>query len=498
MKTIASLLVLSTLGACAADELVGEDTAALRRDRPVLIQPGESQILLAVTDDNYAVYQEAQEVFATRLAPGAQRTLVATVPTANLAQVLQVGKVVFVWPDPQRNLPGFGVSPLVLWTAQQGAQLISEQSAVGLVATAASSDSRQIVFTTRVSDDGARGDLVHARTSDALHATTLLANTPLAFPSGACRPLANFGQDRGREVPVAAHCAGADTTATLSKWVDGVRTDLVAGIATPLPFVLESDADASTFLVNLADNRVATVDMRGRVSVIDAAARSRVGFVSRRAVGYAAQGTPAELRLARRGGPVEPVSDVVAIYRNSYNRAGYSKPRTVSNDDLVLFAAASDPVTGLTDAHLLDLRSGDTTTLRSETDATVFSEIFTTDGRQALFFSLSDPTSVVATLLAGSRSETRVVADGVWDVLAAAGSTVSFTTNPIVDFSSTKGYYLSTGDLYVADADRAGAPRLVSLQAHLAYLPSHDRRQLVFPSATEPAGPGLYLANARP
>jgi len=303
MKTLVHLCLLSTIGACTADPLlVSEDTAELGHGAPILIQPGTGQIMLAVTDDNFAVYQEGQSVFATKLARGAERELVGAVPGTNLAQVLQVGKVVFVWTNPQRNLPGFGVSPLVLWTAKEGAQVISTQSAVGLVATAASSDSKQIVFTTNVTNDGLRGDLVHALTRDALHPTTLLGNTSLAFPSGQCRPLANFGVDRGREVPVAVYCAGTDTTATLSKWRDGVKTDLIANIATPLTFLLESNADASTFLVDLADNSVATVTTRGVVTVIESSVTSRVGFIGRHdTVGYVALGTPAELRLARHG-----------------------------------------------------------------------------------------------------------------------------------------------------------------------------------------------------
>lgn len=486
-------LCLLSLIACAPDSLSEATAEARHGGGPVLIQPGADQILLAVSDDNYAVYQEGPALYATRLAPGATRSRIATIPNGNLAQVLQVGKVVFVWTDPQRNLPGFGVSPLVLWTAQQGAQVISARSAVGLVATAASSDGRQIVFTTNATADGLRGDLVHARTNDALHPTTLLANTALAFPSGQCRPLANFGRDRGREVPVAAYCAGTDTTATFSKWVDGVRTDLIANIGTPMPFMLESDDDLGKFLVNLANDSVATVTMRGEITVIDPAARSRLGFVGRRAVGYVAQGTPAELRLARRGHAPEAVSDVVAVYRSLYNRAGYSRRPAVSADDLVLFASTRDPITGLTDAQLLDTRSGDTTTLRAEADATVFSETATSDGAHALYFAFSDPTAIVATMFAGGRDGAHQLADGVWDALAASGSRVTYSTHPTVDFTTTDGFYRSTGDLYVTDADCTD-PRLVATQANLFYLPSHDRSKVVFPSASEPAGPGLYLA----
>ncbi|MEJ7599561.1 MAG: hypothetical protein WKG01_16765 [Kofleriaceae bacterium] len=505
MKAIVSLYLVSLLGtACTTDAVLSEDSAAVKHHGPVLIQPGVDQIMLAVTSDNYAVYQEGQALFATELVPGAPRLSIGSVPGTNIAQVLQIEKVVFIWTDPQRSLPGFGVSPLVMWTAHTGPQLISAQSSVGLVATAASSDSKQIIFPTNVTSDNARGDLVHAFTNDALHPTTLLANTTMAFPNGRCRPLANFGRDHGREVPVATYCAGSDTTtATLSKWVNGVKTDLIANIATPLSFILESDAKARTFLVNLANTSVATVTMDGEITIVDPAALSRQGFIGRQgAVGYAVSGAPPELRLALDGEAPQFVSTLTSIYRGTYNRSGYAKPRTVSSDgSLVLFGSTRDPATGLTDMNLLDLRTGATIPLEPEATATVFSEIFTSDGDHALYFTVTDPTSSTATLVSGDRTgETHTIgpADGVWDALAASGDDVTFNTNPTVDFSSLRSFYLSTGDLFVADAGCPGAaPRAISLQANLFYLPSHDRKKVVFPSATEPAGPGLYLANAR-
>ena len=53
--------------------------------------------------------------------------------------------------------------------------------------------------------------------------------------------------------------------------------------------------------------------------------------------------------------------------------------------------------------------------------------------------------------------------------------------------------------MFVIDADHPHAtPRAISTQAGLSYLPSDDRKQVVFPSATESAGQGLYLGGARP
>ena len=122
---------------------------------------------------------------------------------------------------------------------------------------------------------------------------TLLGDIPLSFPSGQCRPLASFGRDHGHEVPVAAYCAGTDTTATLSKWAGTTKLDLLANIATPLPFELESDADATTFLVNLASPSVATVTTGGEVTFVDPAAR----YVSRARSG--SRPSPDMVRAAR-------------------------------------------------------------------------------------------------------------------------------------------------------------------------------------------------------
>lgn len=508
-----TLLMIGALGsACAATE-DGDDVAcadgaacataaaARRLSPPQRIQAGDDLVLLAVTDDDHALYQDGQTVYATRLRAGAPRTVVAEVPGTNLAFPLQVGRVVFLWTDPQRNLPGFGVSPLVLWTAADGPRQISAQSSVGLVATAASPDSRELVFTTNVTDDGARGDLAYARTANATAPTLLLRDIPMGFPNGRCRPLAGFGGDRGHTFPVAAYCAGDDVTATLSRWDRGVRRDLIAGIATPLPFTLEADPRGTTFLVNLADDRVATVTADGEVAIVDAA-RSRTGFVTRHGdVVYAARtAAGAELRIALDGEDPRAVAPVVALYAGLYNRAGYFRSRTASPDGrAALFATTFDPATGLTDMHLLDTRTGDTAVLTTETTATIGSELFTADADHALYFTDVDLNAGTGRLVAGDADGIRPITGdaSAFDVLQGAGSAISFTTNP--SFDPRRSFLLSTGDLLVADVDHpARAPRLVAAQANLFYLPTGDRRRLVFASQLEANGPGLYLASGEP
>lgn len=500
-KHLMTLMLVGMAGAsCADPEIAATDTAARRATAPQRIQAGSDLVLLAVTDDDHALYQDGQTVYATALRTGAARTVVAEVPGTNLAFPLQVGTVVFLWTDPQRNRPGFGVSPLVLWTADQGPRQISAQASVGLVATAASPDSREIVFPTNVSDDGARGDLALARTADATHPTMLLHDIPMGFPNGLCRPLAGFGGAHGHSFPVATYCAGQDTTATLSRWDHGVRTDLVSNIATPLPFTLEADPQGTTFLVNLADNRVATVTADGNVTIVDPV-RSRTGFVNRWGdVVYATRtAAGAELRLAEDGRAPHTVAPVVALYSGLYNRAGYYRSRTASPDTrLALFGTTFDPSTGLTDMNLLDTRTGETTPLTTAPTAAIGNELFTSDSDHALYFADVDLNTGTGALFAGDRDGGhQISADGAaFDVLRGTGSEVSFTSSP--SFDPRRGFLLSTGDLLVADVDRPGdEPRLVSSQANLFYLPTGDRRELVFASQLEAAGPGLYLASGR-
>ena len=160
----------------------------------LLVQPGGELLLLAVTDDNHAVYQDGQTVYATALRPNATRVLVTEVPGTTVAFPLQVDNVVFLWTQPQAAVPGLGVSPLVVWSAATGPQHLSEQSTIGTIVTAASEEGRQILYTTNVSDDGLRGDLVHAYLGDPSSNSTLLEDITIGISSAAtCRPIAGFG-----------------------------------------------------------------------------------------------------------------------------------------------------------------------------------------------------------------------------------------------------------------------------------------------------------------
>jgi hypothetical protein len=506
---VVALAMAIPLFACAGgdEEVLELDLASseLRRGEKELIQAGSEQVLLAVTEDDHAVYQEGPVVYATRLARGARRVKVADVPDGNIAFTLQVGKVVFVWTNPQRNRPGFGVSPLVLYTADGGPQLISAQSSIGLVATGASDDSRQILFTTRASDDGQTGDLVLAETRRPLEQTVLLAGTTLGFPNAPCRPLAGFGGGRGHDTYVVAqHCFPGETSATMSIFRRGVRRDLIAGIALPLPFFFDSDPELRTFLVSLANGDLDEVSVSGRIRRVDTVAPTR-GFVADDGtLGYRAPlaGGGAELRLARRGRlPAAAVAGAIAGFVvEPFDRQGYWKRSPLSPDSSkAIFRTVTDPATGLIDFNLLDVKTGRTFVLNGTPDTAATSEIWTADSDHAVFIRAVDVNTGSGPLFAGNERGVRQIgdSDNVFDAIRAYGSVISYLDDVIFDPGQL--FFASSADLYVADADDPdAAPRLVGIRAGINYFASHDGRKVAFTSEAEDDGPGLYSASARP
>jgi hypothetical protein len=503
-----SLLVLCWLG--LSQHLIAADNesveASLAARTPVLIQPGRNQLLLGVTDDDFAVYQEGQQLYATALVPGAPRQLIAEVPNNNVAQILQVGNVAMLWLDPERNLPGFGVSPLVIWSAASGPRRISEASAVGLVATDAQSNGVQVLFTTNATPDGGlTGDLAITDAASAFRPRTLLRQIKLDFPFGQCRPVAAFIGPPGRAVPTAEYCAGNDTTATLSRWVRGQRIDLIGNIATPLPFTLETNPQETEFFVRLADtgNPVVVTD-QGQIRVVDQVSGTQ-GFVTDRGTAiYSAQpsaSTPIELRLAARGrGPITVASPFAFAYAPSFNFSGYAKRPTPSPDGRsALFASMVDPLTGLADLQLLDLRTGSLTPIEARPIGFAGFDVFTADSNHVLYFSQFNLSTGLRTLFAADRAGvSRQLSDDdtVLLNLAATGSLVSFNDRLTVNSAPLGTFALSHADLRVADAARPRAARLIAAQANLFYFPSHHRRGLVF-SSDVAAAAGLYLAGAK-
>jgi len=499
--------MVAAVAAHASPAEIEPSERTLNSRTPLLIQEGAELQLMGVTDDNFAIYQQGQTLYATALIPGAHRQVIAEVPNNNVVQILQVGNVVMAWIDPQRSFPGFGISPLVIWSAASGAHRISEDSAVGLVATDANSNNLQVLYTTNVTGAGGlRGDLVLSDVFTAFRPRTLLSNIKLDFPFGQCRPVAAFIGPPGRAVPTAEYCVGNDTTATLSRWVFGRKIDLIKNIATQLPFTLETNPQQTEFFVRLAGSGdPVVVTDEGQIRVVDNIA-GNTGFVTDRGSAvYSAQRSPTglpELRFAPRGKDPFVVSNQFYFAFSSIpNLSGYAKRQTPSPDGrFVLYATNADPITFLTDMQLLDLHTGITTSIDTRFASFGGIEVFTEDSSHALYFSDYDLNVGLSALFAADHSGvTRQISEdrSVLFNFAASGSAVSYNNHPHFDSGPVGSFDFSTADLHVVDSARPDATRLIATQAHIFYYPSHHRRGLVFTSDTE-ATPGLYLANARP
>lgn len=173
------------------------------------------------------------------------------------------------------------------------------------------------------------------------------------------------------------------------------------------------------------------------------------------------------LRLAFPGQAIRTITPAAILDVETFNRNGYFKTRFLSPDGrLAQYSTAADPI-GLFE--------------------------------YALFFTVPDLETGDTPLLAGNADGVHVVSGSasVFDVTRSTGSNVAYTANFV--FDPARFFNASTADLMVADAaDPLVPPRLVSAGADLFYLPSGDRERLVFTSQKESAGPGLYVASARP
>ncbi|WP_437562786.1 TolB family protein [Sorangium sp. So ce542] len=477
-------------------EAESEGQAPLTTRTKWLVQRGARLLLLGVTSDNHALYQEGERVYATALEPGATRQLVAQVPPGNTAFVYTVGKVAFCWTNPDRSLPGFGVSPLVVWSAASGPREASAASPIGTFATSASADGRSVLFPTHGNADGSVGDVELAST-DMSERTTLLAAVPMGFPQGYCRPFAAFVGRHGRSHPVALHCEGGASSATLSSWEQGERVDLLGGVATP-PF-FSADAGGGSFFTTLAGSgHPVVVSDDGEVSALDEV-RSRIGFFAKGgSVVYTAQ-TEAGLEL-RRAAPgdcpsTETIADEVGGILTVLAGSKVITDAWASPDgSKVAFFTQRDPATGLSDVALADARGGaPPLSIDPQTRNVLGGPPFSADSKHVLFARIVDLTTGTAPLLASSEGGVRQFSDdGGWSYLPAVRGLVSFNDNTHFD---AEDFARSTADLKVVDLSREPLkPRLIAPGANLTYFSSHGGRRLAFTTDLPDTTAGLYSA----
>jgi hypothetical protein len=506
-------LISAALTGCAPDSTAfdSEDRAALSAEpRTFLVQAGTQLLLWGVTDDNYAIYQDGTALYSTRLEHNAQRELIAELG-GNTPFVLTDGEVAFVWTNyaPSGSIVA-PVSPLIVWTAQGGPQLASMTSIVATLGVAVSGDSRQVAFIANATVDGTTGDLVSADSE--LSAPRLLAagvstdyNTQ-GTPTN-CRPFLGFAGPGRSAFPVAGYCEPGVTNATLSTWVDGVRTDLLTGLA--LPPLWHADPSGRFFLTTRASatslNRGAPIVVRddGTPIVADDVVTSPFFVALNRDGSFfdiALSPTSRELRRVTKNGATT-IADLGTSFRLPFHihngQGGYfSDFRFVSKDGaLLMYLSAINPATGTGNVSLLDVSGGSASPIgvSSNLDAVLSSQPYSADSSHGLFYVVDFNTGLGA-FYAANLGGARLLSDGATSAFnnhPGRGSVVSFTERTQLNFTS---FVFSTADVAVVDLARAEqSPVVIAEQAYLGHLPSHGGRGVVYTSDHDPGHRGLFL-----
>jgi hypothetical protein len=473
----------------------------------VMIQRGAQLALWGVTDDNYAIYQDGPNLYATALLPGATRRFIANIGD-KLAFVQTSGKVAFIWTDrPLTKLAG--VSPLLIWTAASGAKLASSASMVATFGTAASPDSQQVLFITGADRDGTVGDLVLA-SPDLTRQRTLVSRVAVDYTNNACAPLLGFAGCAERSFAVAAYCRAGAQTATLTAAVRGTPTDLLENVAVPPRW--SADASGEHFITSFADTRsVVSVDTRGSSRVLDdtpsyGAFLDGDGAVIEVVAQDPSQ--PGELRRIELGArpSVRTLAPITGSYYTSlHNGSGYYTDLPTAKDGKhLLYYNNVDPQLGLTDLWLIDLSSAPASpvTLAADLTATTFGELFTADSRYALYYKVDAATGNPALHAASSATDDREISDGysAWNNYAATGSTISYLDHTNFDPNDTSpnafpGSGAVLADLHSVDvAAHRLAPVLIARQAYAGYYPAYARKTVVFSWDRASDAAGIYLA----
>lgn len=467
-----------------------------------LIQSGDRLVLLGVTSDNQALYQDGATVYATALEPGARKQVVGTSPPGIVSFVYTVGQVAFVWTAPDRSLPGFGVSPLTVWSAATGPHRAAEHSPIGTFTTSASADGRAVMYTARGAADGSVGDIVFAST-DMAQRKTLVANVPMSFPLGACRPWGSFVGLGPQSHPVALFCEGAAATATLASWSSrgDRRRDLLTGVLTQPYFT--ASPDGTQFFTALADTRTpVVVSDRGDVRRLEEGVLSRRGFfTSCNDVFYSSF---ADLTLPgeiHRASLATGATSVVAgsLFSFLTAQAGsdliVTPPSSPDGRKLAYFSGF-DPVTGLTDVRLADLAGSGSTAIEPAQSTYLSGPVFSADSNYTLFARVDDLTTFNGQLIAaGPGGNVAIGEPSLWSHDRLRGARIAFNDKLVVD---TADFFASTARLNVVDLSRpAQSLAVIDAQAYLTYHPVRRGREIAFTTGGGNSGPGLYVAPAR-
>ena len=484
-------------GDCGGGE--GSDNRAF----DFLAQAGTGIVPLAITDDDYVVYQQGQNIFVTAITPNASATLVGTSPGTNTAFAFAAGKVAFIWTNPNYSLPGFGVSPLVIWTAAHGAQAASTASPIGILATASSSDGERVTFPTNSSDAaGTQGDLVLA-SADLHEQQTLLSSVPMLFGSGPCVPEVAFLNRGGWAYPVVAHCVGTATNATLSTFPRGVEQDVLSNLGPGPAMTVDVDRrEVTTTQMTAAGVQQAVLVTEEGATTLDTVPTTFSILAGDGSVLYSDHTTtpPGVKRAVLHGS--QPVSQTIVpqnagVCGFGVGSVGLAQPPTDPNRRSILHAINIDPTTGLTDLAVTDIHTGNSVTLDSTLENTaLFGNPFTADSAFALALKVVNPTTFAGPFTAWKIADQSSVtlSDTAPNImLTALGGVVAVTDNLVTNATNS---FASTADLKIFNLATGTTPRVVDLGVNANNLFVNHAKTAVVYVSNDAGKAGIRVTNA--
>ncbi len=529
---LASIMATACSSGQPSPESTGTTGAALAVSSPASLKlPGTAEHLLTpdattslqivnpTADDRHVIYVEtttgadggtSTNLKALPLDGGAPLTILANL---GAAYVVVDESTVFIW---NNFTPGF-VGQLTIWSEASGAWLASSASAPFF--SAASADSRNVVFSTNVDAAAGFGDLVAAGPDR--KPTTLLTGTAL-YGNPSFRASVSF-QPSGQPNPsapgfvndayfVTSHQEGSAGPVTISSWDTArwTRRDLLVG----------AQSDANLALQNWSSDtegkRIAALTEAGQLEVIPVAgpatAARHVGpktgtstfalLGSGRGVVYGDPPAPSETappsalfsedlfdgttrQLAKSG--------FGGVYFPWENGALGPTP----DGSHILYFATENPSFGfLYSLNIVENGPGASPVAIDATDtATIPADPFTTDSRFVIYVTNVDTNTGIGQLNLWNIAERKAVTVSAAGVSCNAlhGSTIVYNDN----FDPTAGGPGGVADLKIVEG-RSSAPlepTTLRLAADPIYYLTPDRSRVIYTvtAASDPGQDGVYV-----
>ncbi|MSP61601.1 MAG: hypothetical protein EXR72_14935 [Myxococcales bacterium] len=498
------LSLASVVGGCGKAPVAGKDMAGGARDMAMaggdedmataMVElPGKRIVegafhLVAVTDDDHAVYQTSKDkgAFVASFAGGSPTEI-----AADAARIAVRGKLVFVFTgyDDASNS-----ADLLVWSAAKGVKSLGKRSFLqagmnsSFYLLAVTEDGQNVMYSANTADDGSSAELWIAK-SDGSGAVKAFP-APVAVDT-ACAPALFAAGNYFLASPCPAGAAKAD-----------------GGAASREAYAILASNPQKPILLQ-KNGRAAAADKKGtKVAVVDEAKVAKLypitGGAATALTGnfdsgfFTADGT-ALIIHGNEGGM--PADDVLGTLRRQVPPAmpitlvatkDVADVREVNVDSkYIIFTKAWNSNRFHSDLFLASTeKAGTPVTLSAMDDGAIFGDAFTADGSHAIYYTAANADGIgVFKSIAVAGGAPRILGDKVWTSYATKGTMVTFN-----DFFQKSKTFLRA-DILIVDVAKADKPVLLVTQADADYFVSFSKTKYVFSYGLQLEQAGIYVAN---